>query len=292
MSCPNKRLPYRREATVSDLKNELSTCVLGSSSAGNSTLIWNSGTAILVDCGFSPAYIAWRLEKLGLSIAELSGVLITHVHGDHVNDSTVRKLIEERVPIYCPDQIKPHLQRKFSSLATASQQGLLKPLKKSQTGLDEFVIRAFEVPHDSDGGCFGYNIFYDAGGRTKKVSVSTDMANTTRSVVSHIADSDVIVIESNYDVDMLENSRRPIWLKRRIQEEGHLSNHQCAESLLRIIDGSQTLPKSITLAHISQECNTNALALECTATALDRQGIRGITVSETHPDRPGRTITV
>jgi phosphoribosyl 1,2-cyclic phosphodiesterase len=113
-----------------------------------------------------------------------------------------------------------------------------------------------------------------------------------KSVVSHIANSDVIVIESNYDVDMLENSRRPVWLKRRIQEDGHLSNDQCAESLLQIIDQSQTLPQSIALAHISQECNTNALALECTEMTLGGQGINGISVFETHPDRPGRTITV
>lgn len=274
------------------MTKELSTCVLGSSSAGNSTLIWNSGTAVLIDCGFSPAYISWRLEKLGLSIAGLSGVLITHVHGDHVNDSTVRKLIRERVPIYCPPQIEPHLRRRYSSIAGASHQGLLKAIKKSETELDEFVVRSFEVPHDSDGGCFGYNIFYDAGGRTKKVSVSTDMAHITKSVVGHLANSDVIVIESNYDVDMLENSARPVWLKRRIREEGHLSNDQCAESLLQIIDKSQTLPKCLALAHISQECNTNALALECTEMALGGQGISGINVFETHPDRPGCTITV
>jgi phosphoribosyl 1,2-cyclic phosphodiesterase len=232
------------------------------------------------------------LEKLGLSIADLSGLLITHVHGDHVNDSTIRKLVRERVPIYCPPQIEPYLRRRYSGLARASHQGLLKVIKKTEAELDEFVIRAFKVPHDSDGGCFGYNIFYDAGGRTKKVSVSTDMAHTTKSVVGHIANSDVIVIESNYDVDMLENSARPVWLKRRIREEGHLSNDQCAESLLQIMDKSQTLPKSIALAHISQECNTNALALQCTELALDRQGISGVNVFETHPDRPGRTITV
>jgi phosphoribosyl 1,2-cyclic phosphodiesterase len=266
--------------------------VLGSSSAGNSTLIWNSGSAILIDCGFGPAYIEWRLEKLGLRIEGLSGVLITHVHSDHVNDSAVRKLIRERVPIYCPPQIEPFLRRKYSGLAWAFHQGFLKTIKKSETGLGKFVIRSFEVPHDSDGGCFGYNIFYDAEGRTKKVSISTDMAHATKSVVGHMADSDVIVIESNYDVDMLEDSARPVWLKRRIQEEGHLSNDQCAELLLKIIDTSQIVPTSVALAHISQECNTNALALECTETALDGQGIEGIQVFETHPDRPGRTITV
>ena len=227
-----------------------------------------------------------------MRISDLKGVFITHVHGDHVNESTVRRLIGERVPFYCPPQIEPHLQKKYSALAKASHQGLLRPIKKSETGLNEFHIRTFEVPHDSDGGCFGYNFFYDVEGRTKKVSVTTDMAYPTKSIVDHIANSDVIVIESNYDVEMLEQSGRPAWLKRRIQEDGHFSNDQCGESLLQIIDRSQTLPKSLALAHISQECNTNELAVQCMEAALSSQGIRGVSVFETHPDRPGRTIKV
>jgi len=277
---------------VTHLNNSLSTCILGSSSAGNSTLIWNSGTAILIDCGFSSAYITSQLRRLGLRISDLKGVFITHVHGDHIHESTVRRLIGERVPIFCPPQIEPHLQKKYSALARASHQGLLKPIKKSEIELSSFLIRTFEVPHDSDGGCFGYSTFYDAEGRTKKVSVTTDMAYPTKSVVGHIANSDVIVIESNYDLEMLENSSRPVWLKHRIREEGHLSNDQCGESLLQIIDQSQTLPKSLALAHVSQECNTNELAVECTEAALESQGIKGISVFETHPNRPGRTITI
>jgi len=277
---------------VTHLNNSLSTCVLGSSSAGNSTLIWNSGTAILIDCGFSPAYITNQLRRLGLSIQDLDGVFITHIHGDHVHESAVRRLIQECVPIFCPPQVEPHLQKKYGALARASHQGLLKPIKKLEIELSEFHIRAFEVPHDSDGGCFGYSIFYDAEGRTKKVSVTTDMAYPTKSAVGHIADSDVIVIESNYDVGMLEQSGRPVWLKHRIREDGHLSNDQCGESLLQIMDRSQSLPKSLALAHVSQECNTNALAVECTEAALESRGISEISVFETHPNRPGRTITV
>jgi phosphoribosyl 1,2-cyclic phosphodiesterase len=273
-------------------KSTISTCILGSSSAGNATLIWNDETAILIDCGFSPAYIAWRLEGLGLSIADLDGVMITHVHGDHVNELAVRKLVKEDVPIYCPSPIETHLRRKITALKYTSQLEVLKPIKKSEVTVNGFLVRPFAVPHDSAGGCFGYSVFFDAAGKTKKVSVTTDMARPTKSVVDHMADSDVIVIESNYDVDMLENSGRPAWLKRRIREDGHLSNDQCAESLLKIIDRSQNLPTDLALAHISQECNTNTLALECTEAALDAQGIHGIGVFESHPDRPGRTITV
>jgi phosphoribosyl 1,2-cyclic phosphodiesterase len=269
------------------LINSLSVCVLGSSSAGNATLIRNSGTSILVDCGFTPAYIEWRLEKLGLSIGDLGGVLITHVHGDHVNDAAIRKLVAKRVAVYCPPPLESLLKRKFPALSSAAREGLLRPIKKTEAEVNELAIRLFAVPHDSHGGCFGYSIFCEAGGGTTKISVATDLSHVTKSVVGHFADSDIVVIESNYDVEMLENSARPAWLKRRIQDEGHLSNDQCADALLQIIDKSQNLPKYVVLAHISQECNTNALAVECTETALSGQGIRGINVFETHPDRPG-----
>lgn len=272
--------------------NSLSVCVLGSSSGGNATLIWNSGTAILVDCGFNPAYIAGHLAKLGMEIQDLDGVFITHIHGDHVNEWTVRKLVDKYVPIYCPPQIESHLKNKYTGLARASRQNLLKTLKGSEAESGEFLVRSFEVPHDSDGGCFGYNVCFESDSRTKKVSVSTDVAHPTESVINSFADSDVIVMESNYDVDMLEQSARPAWLKRRIREDGHLSNDQCADSLVQILRRSEILPSNISLAHVSQECNTNALALQCTTAALESVGMGGIKVMETHPDRPGETITV
>ena len=274
------------------MNNSLSTCVLGSSSGGNATLIWNSGTAILVDCGFSPLYITSELRKFGLELQDLDGIFITHIHSDHVNEWTVKKLVDKYVPIFCPPQIETHLKNKYAGLARASRQNLLKPINKSETELGEFLVQSFEVPHDSEGGCFGYNIFFGSDGKTKKVSVSTDLAHPTQSAVNSMANSDVIVIESNYDVEMLEKSGRPVWLKRRIREDGHLSNDQCSEALLQIIDSSKSLPQSLVLAHISQECNTNALACQCTERALAGRDLSGIDLSETHPNRPGRTIRI
>lgn len=274
------------------MSDQLSICVLGSSSAGNSTVVWNSKSAILIDCGFSPSYITSHLHRFGLSLESLEAVFITHIHGDHINEWTIGKLMKEQVPIYCPSAIEHHLKKKYGIVAIASRQGLLRTIKKSEIGLNEFRVRHFEVPHDSDGGCFGYNVFVDGGGKTRKVSISTDIAHPTKSAVEHMANSDVIVLESNYDVDMLEKSSRPYWLKRRIREEGHLSNDQCGESVLQILDQSRTLPKSLALAHVSRECNTNKLARECTEALLDSRGIDSISLVETHPNAPSHTITV
>ncbi len=93
-----------------DSISKLAVCVLGSSSAGNATLVWNEKSAILVDCGFNPAYLEKSLGRNGFRIGDLSGVLITHVHGDHVNEWFVKKLIKARVPIHCPPEIELHLQ--------------------------------------------------------------------------------------------------------------------------------------------------------------------------------------
>ena len=276
----------------SRMKSDLSVCVLGSSSAGNATLVWNARSAVLIDCGFAPAYITAQLEKLGLGIQSIEAVFITHVHGDHVNEWTVGRFVKEGIPMYCPPAIEPFLKKKYGVLGIAFHQGILRTIQKSEVGLSEFHVQHFEVPHDSDGGCFGYNVYHQAERTTKKISVSTDIAYPTKSAVDHMADSDVVVLESNYDAQMLEDSSRPSWLKRRIRDEGHLSNDQCGEAVLQILDQSRLLPKSLMLAHVSKECNTNKLARECTERVLVKQGIRSIDLVETHPFRPSHTIKV
>lgn len=272
--------------------NHFSTCVLGSSSSGNSTVIWNDTTTILIDCGLGPVYISEQLNELGLRIQDLDGVFLTHIHSDHVNESTVRNLHKFCIPIYSHSHIQPHLLKKYKSIAAVHNEQFLKVIESSEVEVGNLSIRAFEVPHDSEGGCFGYNVFGEIGGKRKKITVSTDMAEVTASAVEHIANSDVIVIESNYDVDMLERSSRPKWLKDRIRVGGHLSNNQCADSMVQIIDHSETLPKMVALAHVSRQCNTNALAYECTGSILDKQGITEITLCETLPQKPSQIMTI
>ena len=212
-----------------NVQPDLTVTVLGSSSAGNSTLIRNGATALLVDCGFTPKYIDRQLAHHGLTVADLSGVLITHTHSDHVNEWFVRQAIKHRVPIYCPPDIELHLQANHDVLIQASHARLLNPINDDHVEIADCLVTAFPVPHDSPGGCFGYSIQLKANGTMRKVTVATDIAFPTRKAIEALADSDIIVIESNHDIDMLENSRRPIWLKNRIRERGHLSNSQCAE---------------------------------------------------------------
>ncbi len=274
------------------MKNHLSVCVLGSSSGGNSTVIWNDTTSVLIDCGHGPVYLTERLQELGLSLRELDAVFITHIHSDHVNETTVRNLHKLCIPVYCPAQIEIPLVKKYRSVDALRKENFLHTFTTPEINISEFTVHAFEVPHDSDGGCFGYWVIDESGGIKRKVSVATDMAEVTESAVEHMADSDVIVIESNYDAEMLEQSGRPIWLKDRIRIGGHLSNEQCAEAVVRIIQQSTNIPKVFALAHISRQCNTNGLAHDCTTSAVKELGITNVAIFETFPQRPSRIMTV
>ncbi|MFZ4620248.1 MAG: MBL fold metallo-hydrolase [Bacteroidota bacterium] len=274
------------------MKNHLSVCVLGSSSGGNSTVIWNDTVSILIDCGHGPVYLEERLKELDLSLRGLDAVFITHIHSDHVNETTVRNLHKYCIPIHCPAPIETPLVKKYRSLAAVKKENFLFTFTGPEVEISGMTVRAFEVPHDSDGGCFGYTVADETAGMKRKISVATDMAEMTASAVEAMADSDVVVIESNYDAEMLERSGRPIWLKDRIRIGGHLSNEQSAEGIVRIIRQSTNIPKVFALAHISRECNTNALAHACTSSALQELGITNVAVFETYPQRPSRIMTV
>ena len=238
----------------------------------------------MIDCGFGPRYVKESLTPLGLQFSSLSALLLTHVHGDHVHELTVRALTDAGVPIVCPSPIRRPLLHLYPSMRRAAERGLLRTFRTSEMSVGEFGLEAFEVPHDSPGGCFGYSVH--AG--EAKVTLATDLGFSHDRLVAHARDSGVVVIESNHDPDMLENSGRPEWLKRRIRERGHLSNQQCAEFVTEVVRRSRTLPRAIILAHISQQCNTNPLAVATTSRALRQLGAE-VAVRESFMSGPSDT---
>lgn len=265
-------------------------CVLASTSSGNCTVIWNDTVSILVDCGTSVSYTEESLANLGLSLKKLSGVFITHCHSDHVNQFTLKKLIQNRVPVYCHSKvahalrkIHPHLHDKPSSFT---------PFTDEAGECPGFSFSSFSVPHDSRGGCFGYSFHLPCGELTRKVSIATDIGFTEPGLVPHFADSDIIVIESNHDVTLLAESSRPQWLKDRIVKTGHLSNDQCGAFIADVLASSKNLPAAIVLAHISQECNTNSHATTCMRETLAIAKKPHISVVETFREKPSLVVSV
>jgi len=271
-----------------DGRSGLGVQVLGSSSAGNATLVWSGREAVLVDCGFPPPILRRRLSAARADQAEIRGVLVTHAHGDHAVDETLASLVLQGIPLVCPPGVASVLRRSHTSVRMAERLGRLQTLSSLHGSVGPFHVEAFPVPHDAPGGCFGYTLASARG----RVTLATDLSSTGNGLAGRFAGADIIVIESNHDRSMLESSRRPAWLKRRIRERGHLSNDDCAKFVVEVVERSASPPQAVLLAHISKECNTPALALDCTARALAERGWGRVRVLETFPDRPSLPVEI
>jgi phosphoribosyl 1,2-cyclic phosphodiesterase len=266
--------------------------VLGSSSGGNCTLLWSGRSAVLVDFGFGPRYIGEGLERNGLHWSDLRAVLLTHIHNDHIDFFTLKRLAEHKVPVIAPAGVIQALRKHYGALLNLSR-GILEPLPKSRVReLDAFQFTAFEVPHDASGGCYGYRVLAAADGGPRQAAIATDLAYADDGLPLEFAGSDIIVLESNHDPDMLENSGRPAWLKKRIREVGHLSNQQSADLMGRILSASAIPPQGIMLAHISQECNTEPIAHSVMTNALQSFGFPTLHVAVSHASAPSVRISV
>ncbi len=232
---------------------EIHIQVLGSSSSGNSTLIWNEQTRLLIDFGFGIRYLQAHLVGLGLSIDEIDAALITHTHYDHVKPTVLKRFAKNQTPVYCTPAMQSDLLDKFPVAAKVN----FRPMNGAQENINDFLVQSFEVPHDVSGGCVGYSIRH--GG--KKIVLSTDLGFIPQGLDAHFLESDLIIIESNYDPHMLENSNRPWELIERIKTIGHLSNGQSANFVVQVVEQSDKKPKAVALAHLSQECNTPGKAV-------------------------------
>jgi phosphoribosyl 1,2-cyclic phosphodiesterase len=272
------------------MTKKTNVCVLASTSAGNCTVIWNDGLSLLVDCGTSIAYTETSLAGLGLSLRGLSAVFITHCHGDHVNRSAINRLVEYNVPVHCHADVARVLKKNHPALR--DKKGALVAYTNEKGRCGGFSYAPFSVPHDSNGGCFGYSFFLDHPAGTRKISIATDIGFAPPDLVARFADSDIIVIESNHDVKMLAESSRPQWLKDRIVKTGHLSNDQCGAFMHEVLTASVNIPAAIVLAHISQECNTNHCAKVRMHETLAVVRQLSVAVVETFKEKPSVVVSV
>ncbi len=252
----------------------IKVCVLGSGSKGNCTAIWTGDTVILVDAGrLAVRYIKESLAGAGLDVSDISGVLITHSHTDHFSDTTYRLCGRHRIPVYCSGLTwQAALRRKSNRrLEQLEKEKLLRDRPDEKFRVGDFTVTPFRVSHShrmSAGEPVGYTL--EANGF--KVSYATDLGLVTPAIEERLAGSDILVLESNHDVEMELNSGRPRdtieWV---LGDTGHLSNEQCAKALHNVKKLAGRAPKHIVLAHISEECNLPELALSASGRILGRR---------------------
>ncbi len=228
-----------------------------SSSSGNCTLLISQDRGLLIDCGVPLRQIKRALNDAGLSIEQLDGILLTHEHSDHIK--AVPQLVKHH---------QPSFYGTAGTLQAAEVEGFDHANQPFSVGA--FSITPIETCHDVCAPC-GYRI--EAEGKT--LAIVTDTGKVTPSMMQYLSGCSLIMLESNYDPEMLEYGPYPAVLKRRIKSErGHLSNGDCAALLaLKALEGDL---ETVVLAHLSDHNNTPLTAKMAVASAFEQYGIEDI----------------
>ncbi len=235
--------------------------VLASGSKGNCTLVTTeNGKKLLIDCGISARALTNALKKRSVSLNEIKAILITHEHGDHI--CSCSSLSDAyHIPIFANAITMSALKRK-----TGLRGGYYFEETNPFTLLG-LEIRPFRTSHDAV-----YPVGYSLADGNSKFTYATDLGYFSESVKESAKGSDLILIESNHDVDMLLNGPYPQPLKERIlSSRGHLSNKSCANAVVELMDLGT---KNFILGHLSEQNNTYDLALQTTLESLRALGAK------------------
>jgi phosphoribosyl 1,2-cyclic phosphodiesterase len=238
-------------------------CSLSSGSSGNCYYVGNEFHGILIDAGISATSIRKFLKAMDISIQTVMGVFITHNHIDHIRGLEVLTR-KNTIPAFTTHNVwksilTPHCRITSDCIREIPQ--------RERIHLAGFEIEAFPVFHDAPE-TIGFHI--RAG--EKKITIVTDLGHVCHTAASYIRESNLLVIESNYDNEMLVNGQYPYYLKKRIQSDtGHLGNHQASGFLAEVINDNIS---HICLAHLSKNNNTPEKALNTLEQTLREKGIR------------------
>ena len=244
----------------------VSVSVLASGSRGNSTVVQSSSTRILVDAGLSCRETFRRMKAAGDDPHSLSAIVITHEHSDHIHGLAVlsRKL---NIPVYMTSATHHAWAR-----AVRDATGELPEIPKLELffsgrrfHVGDIDVTPFTIPHDA-ADPVGFTFRLEGA----KVSVATDLGYLPANVRDHLRGSDVLVMESNHDVEMLRGGGYPWAVKQRVASNvGHLSNEKLAHFFTNDYDNSATF---VVLAHLSEQNNHPEIARREAEKALGPRG--------------------
>ncbi len=251
--------------------------ILGSGSSGNCAYLETSETRLLIDAGFSGRQIRQRLTSIGKGPESLSGILITHEHSDHIN-GLVGLCSKLNIPVYCnrdtKDAMEYQLDCKFDCRIFTTGETF---------EIGDVIVDTFSIPHDASDPV-GFMLRTTAG----KVGFLTDLGHATKLALERVRAANVLVLETNHDLKMLQESSRPWSLKQRIAgRHGHLSNTDAADAAQEIMSAEL---RHLYLGHLSRECNQPELAHRVIQERMDKIGANHVTVELTYQNTPCTTL--
>lgn len=239
-------------------------CPLFSGSSGNALFVQYGNTRLLIDAGKPGRQIEEALRLIGVPAESLSAVLITHEHSDHIHGAGIlaRKY---HMPVFATAETWKAMEGKLGKIPPGVRHEFF---AGQEFCLGELGVSPFSIPHDA-ADPVGYRLW----GGSVSVSTATDLGHFSRDVFDRVRGSDLVLLESNHDPDLLRaNPRYSRQLKNRILgDRGHLSNEACGEALLDLIAAGT---RNVILGHLSGENNNPTLARRVSVTALEREGIR------------------
>ncbi len=236
-------------------------CSIGSGSSGNCIYIGSEKTHILVDAGISCKRVEMGLQHVSLTARDLSGILITHEHSDHIQGLGVlaRKY---GVPIYATKGTMDGILHGSRQLGDFDVSLFREVCTDTEVRIGDLNVRPFHISHDANDPC-GYRIECEE----KKVAIATDMGTFDSYTVEQLQGLDAILLEANHDVRLLQVGPYSYALKQRVLSDfGHLSNENSGLLLNRILHKDL---KHIMLGHLSKENNMPEIAFETVKFEID-----------------------
>ena len=227
----------------------LEFCSLYSGSSGNSLLVKTENTNILIDAGVSSKKIETALNSIDIDPSSLDGILITHEHTDHVQGlGTFAKKYD--LPVFVNQKTLDAMPKQKEKISEKNI-NLIKIEEKFE--IKDLKIKPFAIPHDAVNPC-GFNIFKE----NRKISIATDIGHMSNGIIKNLEDSLFILLEANYDPEVLMCSKYPYQLKTRIAgPTGHLSNEMAGKTISYLLKSGL---KQAMLGHLSKESNFPELA--------------------------------
>lgn len=236
--------------------------VLGSGSGGNSVVVESGSNRLLIDAGFSCRELMRRMKTLDFDPATLGGLVLTHEHVDHCRgaDRLAHKL---KIPVFATSGTLAGTRLRQEVHLSAVTRGILRSGEPRE--IAGFLVEPFSLPHDAREP-IGM-VVEDSLGR--RVGLVADVGCRTSLAWGRLRDVDVLILETNHDLDMLRNGPYPWMLKQRIAgRHGHLSNREAAEGLPELM-GDRL--RWVVLYHLSETNNLPALAASAIGEVLDRE---------------------
>ena len=248
--------------------------VLSSGSKGNTTYIETDEAKILIDAGNSCKYILKKLEDYQINPNSIDAILITHTHSDHIKGLPV--LLKNINPcVYITEKMHPYME--YLENYHIINEEILK--------IKDMLIEVIKTSHDTED-----SVGYIINNKGKSIVYITDTGYINKKYFENLKNKDLYIMESNHDIEMLNNSSYPFATRQRIlSDKGHLSNYDSAKYLAKFI-GDKT--KYILLAHLSEENNTKELAYNTLIDRLNKENINVENIIVTRQNKETEFISI